>query len=375
MSTKHFGAASAADLLKSIGTMPAPGIGTAFSFERAAGHAIEQVRNACKGVTLPTPAETCVTYVFCDDLETAAAQGDFESVNRVWTADTSVTLDRIENRIVLISRNGRAGCCSAKSYQTLAHHADALAMLGLEHSATMLFQLHSAKVTLLPQGINGDEEDVRPFGTISHLLVGNMLQNVLDDFDNKWLNAQAGHAMVWEKVPKYTHVPVANTEKVIQAQVQLALIMADAHTLTADEIPNPDGRADLLLVSKLPGGEHRVVLELKVLRSYSFPAKRKDGKVSAVAPAANEENAQEVVKQAHRYRKHFGAQRACARVYDMRKPPAENSLRKTSGDLAAKLKVDLWFSDVHFNLKAKRNAAIDAELKALAESAAEAEEP
>jgi len=231
MGTKSFGAASAADLLKSIGTMPAPGIGTAFSFERAAGRSIEQVRNACKGMTLPTATEICVTYVFCDDLEIVAAQGGFGPVNRVWTADASVTLPRIENKIVLISRNGRAGCCSDLTYLTLAHHADTLVSLGLEHSATIVFQLHCAKVTLFPQGIDGEEEDERPFGTISHLLVGNTLEQVLDDFDDKFLNAQPGHAMVWAKIPKYTHVPVHSTEKVIQTQVQLALSMADRHTL------------------------------------------------------------------------------------------------------------------------------------------------
>lgn len=363
-STSSFGAASAGDLAASISILQTAGIGTAFSFERAAGKSIDQVRHACKGTTLPLSIATCITYVFCSDLERAAMGGDFEPVNLVWTTDTSLGLGDIENRIVLISRNGGAGCRSKLAFATMSEHANAIAKLGLGASSALVFQLHSSVVTLYHDGILGSMNEQRPFGTVSQLLIGDALEKALDYFDDTWLNAQLGHAIVWAKIKGYSHVPAENTEKLIQNQLQLALSMADLGSLVMHEILNPDGRADLLLKSETPAGPHSVVLELKVLRSFSFPTTRTDGKVSPVPNATNEANAFEVVKQAHSYRKQFTAHRACARLYDMRQSHADTTIKDKSEKLAKKLSVELWISEIHRTVQDKRNAKIAKDLAA-----------
>lgn len=362
----NFGAAAASDLAASVATLPSAGIGSAFSFERAAGRSIDQVRHACKGVTLPLSATTCVTYVFCDDLEQVAAQGDFDPINLVWTTDTSLSLDDVEHRIVLISRNGGAGCRSKTILPKMSEHASALAKMGLGGSATVIFQLHSSTATLYPSGITGIVNEHRPFGTVSQLLIGNTLEKTLDAFDDTWLNAPLGHAVVWAKQFKgYSHVPAENTEKLIQNNLQLALMFADSGSLVMDELPNPDGRADLLLSSETPSGSYRVILELKVLRSHSFPTKRDDGKVSPVLETTNEANALEVIKQAHSYRNRFKAHRACARLYDMRKPPVGTIVKTKATAMASSLSVDVWISEVHYTSKEKRNSNVENEITAM----------
>ncbi|MBE3027930.1 hypothetical protein [Janthinobacterium sp. GW458P] len=361
-STTSFGAANASDLAASIDILPTAGIGPAFSFERAAGKSIDQVRHACKDTSLPLPTATCVTYVFCSDLERASTESDFDPINLVWTTDTSVRLGDIENRIVLISRNGGAGCRSKNVFVKMSDHANALAKMGFGASSALIFQLHSSVVTLYHDGIIGNVNEERAFGTVSQLLIGDALEKALDYFDDTWLNAQLGHAMVWAKNEDYTHVPAENTEKLIQNQLQLALSIADMGSLVMHEILNPDGRADLLLKSETPAGTHSVVLELKVLRSFSFPKTRKDGKVSPVSDATNEASALEVVKQAYAYRKQFTAYRACARLYDMRKSHADTKIKVKSKELADKLSVELWVSEIHRTVQDKRNAKVAKEL-------------
>lgn len=357
-----FGAANTTDLIASIGSIPVAGIGPAFSFERAGGRSIDQVRHACKQTSLPLSTHTCVTYVFCDDLEKTAATHSFDEINLVWTTDTSLSLADIENRIVLISRNGGAGCRSKSTFLRMQDHASAIASFGLKSTATIIFQLHSSTVTLYPSGISSNDSEERPFGTVSQLLIGDTLEKTLDHFDDQWVNAPSGRKIVWSDIKDYTHVPAKNTEKLIQVQLQFALKIIDKSGLVMDELPNADGRADLLLSSETPGGSHRIILELKVLRSFSHPTTRTDGKVSKVADSANEESALEVVKQAWSYRSQFNAHRACARLYDMRKPPVDNAISKKSNDLASKLSVDLWISDVHFDSQEKRNANVEKEL-------------
>lgn len=362
----NFGAATASDLAASVATLPSAGIGAAFSFERAAGRSIDQVRHACKGKTLPLASATCVTYVFCDDLEQVAVEGDFDPINLVWTTDTSLSLGDVEHRIVLISRNGGAGCRSKSILHKMSDHANALAKMGLGASATIIFQLHSSMATLYPGGIAGTVNENRPFGTVSQLLIGNTLEKTLDAFDDTWLNAPLGHAVVWAKQFRgYSHVPAENTEKLIQNHLQLALSFADSDSLVMHELPNPDGRADLLLYSETPGGPYRVILELKVLRSYSFPTKRDDGKVSKVPDATNETNALEVVKQAHSYRNRFKAHRACARLYDMRKPPVKATAKTKATTMATALSVDFWISDVHYTSQEKRDVDVEKEIAAM----------
>jgi hypothetical protein len=362
----NFGAATASHLAASVATLPSAGIGSAFSFERAAGRSIDQVRHACKGTTLPISTATCITYVFCDDLEQVAAQGDFDPINLVWTTDTSLNLGDVEHRIVLISRNGGAGCRSKTILLKMSDHANALAKMGLGGSATVIFQLHSSTATLYPGGITGIVSEHRPFGTVSQLLIGDTLEKTLDVFDDTWLNAPQGHAVVWAKQFKgYSHVPAENTEKLIQNNLQLALMFADSGSLVMNEIPNPDGRADLLLSSETPNGPYRVILELKVLRSHSFPTKRDDDKVSKVPDATNEANALEVVKQAHSYRNRFKAHRACARLYDMRKPPVKATVKTKATAIASTLSVDVWISEVHYTSKEKRDINVENEIAAM----------
>jgi len=360
----NFGAANTANLVASIDTTPVAGIGPAFSFERAGGRSIDQVHHACKQIGLPLSTPTCVTYLFCDDLERTAAANDFDSINLVWTTDKSLVLADIENRIVLISRNGGAGCRSKSTFPDMGAHANAISSFGLAETATIIFQLHSSTVTLYPNGIASDNYVERPFGTVSQLLIGDTLEKTLKQFDDHWVNAPSGHAAIWYKVDGYTHVPEKNTEKVIQTQLQFALKIIDPSGLVMDEIPNADGRADLLLSSETPAGPHRVILELKVLRSFSHPTTRKNG-VSQVANSANEASALEVVKQAWSYRRRFNAHRACARLYDMRKPPVDDSIQKRSSELASQLSVELWISEVQFTSQEKRNTAVAEELALL----------
>lgn len=363
-STK-IGAADISKLVASVVSIPAAGIGPAFSFERAAGRAIDQLHQACNGIALPVAVPTCVTYVFCDDLESAVKGHNFDPISLVWTTDTSITLAEIENRIVLISRNGGAGCRSQTVFTKMSDHAAALAAMGLGNSGCLIFQLQSSVVTLYHFGILGNSNEQRPFGTVSQLLIGKKLEETLDHFDDTWVNAPLGHAIIWSKQKSKTHVPAKDTERLIQDQMQLALRMADTGTLVVREIPNSEGRADLLLYSDTPGGRHMVILELKVLRSFSYPLKRTDGKLSPVANSANEQSALEVVKQAHRYRKQLSAHRGCARLYDMRKTPAEASPRTKAHKLATALSVELWISDVQFDAQDKRDAKVEAEIAAL----------
>jgi hypothetical protein len=359
-----FGAANGADLAASLGKMPDAGIGTAFSFERAGGRSIDQVLHSCKHTSLPLSGPTCVSYVFCDDLERTADVNNFEDINLVWATDTSLGLADIENRIVLISRNGCAGCRSKATFLKMSDHANAIAQFGFGRTATIIFQLHSSTVTLYPSGITGGIFENRPFGTVSELLTGNKLETTLDYFDEQWVNAPQGHDVLWTEVKGHTHVPAKNTEKVIQIHLQLALKMADPNGLVMDEIPNADGRADLLLSSDTPAGQYSVILELKVLRSFSYPTTRTDGKVSPVADSVNQESALEVVRQASCYRQQFKAHRACARLYDMRKQPADDGVKKAALDVASKLAVDFWFKEVYFTSKEKRNAKVAKKLKA-----------
>jgi len=369
-STRSFGAASVADLMASIGTIPAAGIGSAFSFERAGGRSIDQVRYACREITLPHSLPSCVTYVFCDDLERTATACDFDEINLVWTTDTSVVLADIENRIVLISRNGGAGCCSKSSYPKMSDHAKAITALGLGTSATIIFQLQSSVVTLYPSGIASGVHEQRPFGVVSQLLIGDTLEKTLDQFDDTWVNAPSGRSKVWADIEGHTHIPSESTEKVIQVQLQFALKFVDSGSLIMDELPNPDGRADLLLYSETPAGPHRVILELKVLRSFSHPTKRAKG-VSKVPNSANEASALEVVKQAWSYRSHYNAHRACARLYDMRKPPVDGAVKTKSLALASKLSVDLWISDVQFTSQDKRNVKVEKALASMSDVSGE----
>lgn len=357
---KAFGAAGLIELQNSVDTAQPAGIGSAFSFERAAGRAIDQVRRTCVSVQLPYDA--VITYVFCDDLEGVADQNIFESINLVWTSDSSIQFSQIENRVILLSRSGGAGCQSKATYGNFSAHAKAIAALGLSAASAVAFQLGSSQVTLYPIGIVSDMFEHRPFGTISKLLVGSELADTLDHFDDTWTNAPAGHAKLWSREKGHDHVPTEGTEKTIQEQMQLILAAVDRSGVVVQEIPNSEGRADLLLYSDMPSGRHQIVLELKVLRSFSFPSTRRDGKISSVSKAVNISNAEEVVKQAHRYRLTLAAQRACARLYDMRKPPLEKDVVTSSEQLAKTLGVELCVSRIHKSAQAKRNDKVAQEL-------------
>ena len=359
---RRYGAAKVDDLQESVSTAPQAGVGDAFSFARAAGRAIDQVRFACTGYQLPPDNPTVITYIFCDDLEAVANQNIFEDINLVWTSDTSIQLCHIENRIVLISRNGGAGCKSKGTYLTMKAQADAITQLQLSSASAIIFQLSASKATVFPNGIGSGDHEHRPFGTVSSLLLGQELELALKHFDDNWVNAPLGHAKVWANVEGHTYVPEKNTEKVIQEQMQLALAMVDTSGVVVAEIPNPEGRADLWLFSDTPGGRHSVVLELKVLRSFSFPAKRKDRNISSVSNTVNADNAKEVVQQAHRYKTTMKAQRSCAHLYDMRKPPANPEVVTDAQSLADSLSVELRVSPIHYTAKLKRDDKVAQEL-------------
>ena len=358
---RAYGAASATALQQSVDSAPPAGIGDAFSIERAAGRAIDQMRRTCIGIQLPSPA--VITYVFCDNLEGFADPGVFEPINLVWTSDSSIQFNQIENRVILLSRSGGAGCQSKITYPNFSAQANAVASLGLCEASAVVFQLVSSQVTIYPLGITSNVFEHRPFGTVSKLLIGTELAETLDHFDDTWTNAPLGHAKVWSREKGHPdYVPAADTEKVIQEQMQLVLASVDRSGVVVQEIPNTEGRADLLLYSDMPGGRHQVVLELKVLRSFSFPSIRTDGKISTVSKTINTGNSEEVVKQAHRYRQTLLAQRACARLYDMRKPPLAKDVTASSEELAKTLDVELCISRIHISAKAKRDDKVAKEL-------------
>lgn len=361
-SNKRIGAADADALISSIATAPNAGIGDAFSIERAAGRVINQMRHACRGCAT-SPAQTAVTtYIFCDDLEDIASHGLCSDIHYVWTSDLTIQFSDLQDRVVFVSRNGNAGCTSKQIFGSFREQAKFVFDSGLRDSTTVVFYPGQSKYTIFPQGLASESCEHRTFGTISSLLVGDELSQVLQHFETKWVNAPAGNKKLWAKFKGHTHVPCANTEKVVQEHLQLHLIAADRSATVVDEIWNSDGRADLFIYSAPQVTDGAIVLELKVLRTHSYPEKQieKNGKVvvSSVASAINVASAQEVVKQAASYKHELSASRAFARVYDMRKQPAESTPVDEAKKLAGALDVNFEACPVHYSVQDSRNEKI-----------------
>lgn len=358
---KRIGAAAVKTLNETVATDANAGIGDAFSIERAAGRAIEQMRRVCNGMQLPTVADIVVTYLFCDDLQSAAILPDFGKINRVWTTDRSIKFADLANRIILLSRNGGAGAISSKPYDSLDEQADAVERFGLMQAAAITFQLSASVVTIYSNGMGAEIVEERGFGTIPSILQGNELLKHLKHFDEKWANAPLGHKVLWATFQNETHVPCSDTEKVIQDRLQLSLISADRSLAVIDEIPNASGRSDLHIYSGAPATAGSTVLELKVLRYCSHP-KPGATHVTKIHNSTNKKNAEEVVKQASEYKDELQSSRALARIYDMRRDPLNEDTILSAQALATALGVELTVSRIHYSSQQKRNANVKKKL-------------
>lgn len=347
--TKKIGGVTEEQLLSSLPSVQETGVGNAFTFERMVGNIIKQMHEACRDISLPVSKVKLVTYVVCSDLESDANQENFNEIHKLLTADLSITLSDIENRIVLVDKNGVAGTISKYQYDGLDKYATALNELSMHDRPTVIFQLNASKMSLFRNGIQAGPDEHEAFGTIAGLLSGNNLVNALDYFDDVWINSPNGYKELWDNAEKY--VPCADTEYVIQRWMHLSLLFVDRGAIVIHEVNNPDGRADLWL--RLRGNNLSAIIELKVLRSFSCPKKEKV-QPSPVSDQINIENAKEVVRQAAAYRDQVQASRGLACIYDMRKPKTTLEAINVAKTLAVQHSVELRSTDVHKNAKTKR---------------------
>lgn len=357
----RIGAASIESLSETVHIDANAGIGDAFSIERAAGRAIEQMRRVCSGMQLPTTDDIVVTYLFCDDIQSAASRPEFGKINRVWTTDRSIKFADLANKVILLSRNGGAGAISSATYTSMSEQAEAIEHFGLMQASAITFQLSASVVTIYTNGMENDVIEERGFGTIPSILQGNALLDHLKHFDDKWTNAPSGHKVLWAAFPNETHVPCADTEKAIQDRLLVSLLSVDRSLAVMQEIPNASGRADLHIYSGAPATEGSTVLELKVLRYCSHP-KPGTTKLSKIVNSTNKKNAEEVVKQASEYKDELHTHRAMARIYDMRRDPLDKDTIADAEILAGNLGVELSVSRVNYTSQDKRNANVKAKV-------------
>lgn len=155
---------------------------------------------------------------------------------------------------------------------TFEEWAESVGALGLGDLPAVVYSPIDRQFSWYPQGLN--DADTRIDDTLSVddgiPVDGTRLVDLLNRLhQTHWRTPTAG-GKPWHDADRL--IPVENAERVYQDHVLLACKLAFLHHRTFAELTGPAGRCDVVLmpITDLTGFQGRAVIEMKVLKDFSF---------------------------------------------------------------------------------------------------------
>ncbi len=215
----------------------------------------------------------------------------------------------------------------ASNSPTIDEAVESIATLGYASMPTAVFAPQQRRLTWYPEGLCGSKDEVveveiRSQGRseVSAASVKSLLDHI---YTTHWASPTAG-SRHWHDSAGF--IPVESTERVFQDQVVLSCKATFREHAVFAEVNLPTGRCDVLLFPKtdLPEAQGRGVIEMKVLRAFSFAIAPLAA--AAVSAYSNRAAVCKGVKQARSYGDDNGCHARVLCVCDMRRENEDSIL-------------------------------------------------
>ena len=255
-------------------------------------------------------------------------------------------IDKIQPGVYIVGKspNGNAWKLK-KSSSDHQINCKVIVESGLDRSLCIAIGISKGFIIFLPDGISGNSIKL-PLDVGGTPLSEETLDDHLGGFAEECLNGQEYRSKIWKEASKW--IPVKLAEQEIQSLLVCGLRTAFLGYSICSETKLPNGRADLLIISKDPSEARRAVLELKVARSLNS-----EGQEIANTVVFN--HLRDGVTQAMEYGQKMGATHKSLCTYDMRKTKGGDiieNVRTECENNGVKLRV----YDVYNSSKNTRNA-------------------
>ncbi|MGE4294343.1 MAG: hypothetical protein AB7E49_01420 [Campylobacterales bacterium] len=344
---KRIGGALLATLEHSINTAEEDAINPS---AYAVGSAILRVRRKMDRLAKNDNGLAFALFIVCEDIDSHVGRNGFGRKSLSWHLNRTDSMQSVNQALVLVSKDGGSITVS-DPHESMDVQFEKVISLRLGDSPAILFQPDNGRVVadFFPEGVVNGEPVELEAEVGAKLLDPVFLKGRLDRFDAEVIKGyELGR--LWEKATNYW--PISQAERTIQDYMFIWLRSPNKDVDIIPEYINEDGRADLIVQSVVGEKLEKIVVELKVLRSFSSTG-------SPCRDPENLKNSQEVVIQTHSYRNKLAAKAGIACLYDMRKPskkPTPDLAIETAEGLSTEKDVSLRVIIVPATLREKRQS-------------------